>query len=86
MTLIVEYASVPKKKPEKAEVSEESDTPKAERMQITVTVNTHFLKRLQSMGSEVGRNRSEMIDRAIEEYVIRNEQHYMRQQEPLRPA
>lgn len=35
--------------------------PKATRTQITITVNTHFLDRLEAIGGQIGRNRSEMI-------------------------
>jgi hypothetical protein len=45
----------------------------AVRLQITITVNKHFLERLVAIGAAVGRNRSEMIDRAIEEYVERRQ-------------
>ena len=47
--------------------------PKADRLQITITVNTYFLERLEKLGAKVRRNRSEMIDRSIEEYVARHE-------------
>ena len=57
----------------KAKGAEGGKTPKADRVQITVTVNTHFLKRLEAIGAGVGRNRSELVDRAIESYVLQNE-------------
>jgi metal-responsive CopG/Arc/MetJ family transcriptional regulator len=60
------YSGVAKEKKSRA-------TPKADRVQITITVNRYFLERIEEMGREVGRNRSEMIDRAVEEYVDRRD-------------
>lgn len=66
MNAVAHYAPVTKPANSRAKAS----PPKATRTQITITVNTHFLDRLEAIGGEVGRNRSEMIDRAIEEYVL----------------
>lgn len=39
------------------------------KVQITVRVNPHTLSKLEAIGEREWKNRSEMIDRAIEEYV-----------------
>jgi hypothetical protein len=59
--------------------------PKAQRRQVTITLNDHFLSRLEALGEPVGRNRSEMIDRAIEEYVLRRESETRDQQQQHSP-
>lgn len=42
---------------------------KFRKVQITVRVNPQNLQRLDALGEASTRNRSEMVDRAIEEYV-----------------
>lgn len=56
--------------------------PKSDKQQITIRVNAHFLGRLEKIGSTIGRNRSEMIDRAIEQFVMQHEQHIHVQHPP----
>lgn len=48
--------------------------PKSAKQQITIRVNAHFLKLIEQIGERVGRNRSEMIDRAVEEFVLRHDE------------
>ena len=53
-------------------VTEKSQRPRKE--QITITVNRQNLARLKKIAEEKGRSVSEMVDRAIEEYVDDHEE------------
>lgn len=50
-------------------IADVKSAPKAVRQPVTITVNKLLLDRFDEVGRETGRNRSEMIDRAIEYYL-----------------
>lgn len=51
----------------------------------SVRINSHLLARLDELAERIGRTRSDLIDRAIEEFVDRHDEERRTTPQPTRP-